>query len=81
MLALIAICLLALTVTVHNNPSRGCAGVRVESNVFPEMENLEYSYGFGFRFLFNRRDLINLRGDIGFGEDTRRVYFGLEEAF
>ena len=45
------------------------------------MKNLKYSYGLGFRFLFNRRDEVNLRADIGFGEDTSGLYFGLEEAF
>jgi len=45
------------------------------------MSNLKYSYGLGIRLLFNSRDTINLRADLGFGEDTRGVYFGLEEAF
>ena len=43
--------------------------------------NLKYSYGFGLRFLFNRQEKINLRADFGFGQDTKGVYFGLEEAF
>jgi outer membrane protein assembly factor BamA len=43
--------------------------------------NLKYSYGFGLRLLFNRQEKINLRADFGFGQDTKGVYFGLEEAF
>ena len=43
--------------------------------------NLKYSYGFGVRFLFNRQEKINLRADVGFGRQTKGVYFGLEEAF
>jgi outer membrane protein assembly factor BamA len=43
--------------------------------------NLKYSYGFGLRFLFNKQEKTNLRGDFGFGKDTKGVYFGLEEAF
>ena len=43
---------------------------------------LKYSYGFGLRFLFNRKQKVNLRADIGFGKDGNRgIYFGIEEAF
>ena len=45
------------------------------------LDELKYSYGLGLRFLFNRQEKINLRADFGFGQDTRGVYFGLEEAF
>ena len=45
------------------------------------LDNLKYSYGFGVRLVFNRQEKINLRADFGFGQDTRGVYFGLEEAF
>jgi len=44
--------------------------------------DLKYSYGFGLRFLFNKEQKINLRADIGFGQDgSRGLYFGIEEAF
>jgi hypothetical protein len=44
--------------------------------------SLKYSYGGGLRFLFNKKQKINLRMDIGFGQDGNRgVYFGIEEAF
>ena len=39
------------------------------------------SAGFGLRFLFNKIEKINIRADIGFGQHTSGVYFGLEEAF
>lgn len=41
----------------------------------------KYSYGFGVRFLFDEKEHINMRMDIGFGYNTNGVYFGLEEAF
>jgi outer membrane protein assembly factor BamA len=45
------------------------------------LDQLHYSYGAGLRFLFNQRDKVNLRVDLGFGDDTSGVYFGVEEAF
>jgi outer membrane protein assembly factor BamA len=45
------------------------------------LNNLKPTYGFGLRFLFNEKEKINLRCDIGFGKDTNGVYFGIEEAF
>jgi hypothetical protein len=36
----------------------------------------------GLRFLFNKKQKINLRMDLGFGQDGNSgVYFGIEEAF
>jgi outer membrane protein assembly factor BamA len=44
--------------------------------------NLKYSYGVGLRFLFNKKQKVNLRMDIGFGNDGNRgIYFGIQEAF
>ena len=44
--------------------------------------NLKYSYGAGLRFLFNKKQKVNLRMDIGFGnEGNRGIYFGIQEAF
>ncbi len=44
--------------------------------------NLKYSYGAGLRFLFNEKQKVNLRMDLGFGNDVNRgVYFGIQEAF
>ena len=44
--------------------------------------NLKYSFGAGLRFLFNKKQKVNLRMDIGFGNDGNRgIYFGIQEAF
>lgn len=44
--------------------------------------NLKYSLGTGIRFLFNKKERINLRADIGVGKDGNTgIYFGIEEAF
>jgi hypothetical protein len=44
--------------------------------------DLKYSYGAGLRFRFNEEQKVNLRVDIGFGNDGNMgVYFGIEEAF
>ena len=44
--------------------------------------NLKYSYGAGLRFMFNKKEKVNLRMDIGFGNDNNRgIYFGIQEAF
>lgn len=46
------------------------------------LSNLKYSYGGGLRFLFNQKEKINLRMDLGFGNaGNRGIYFGIEEAF
>jgi outer membrane protein assembly factor BamA len=43
---------------------------------------LKYSYGAGLRYQFNKKQKINLRMDLGFGQDGNRgIYFGIEEAF
>ena len=40
------------------------------------------SYGAGLRYMFNKKQKINLRMDVGFGENgSSGVYFGIEEAF
>ena len=47
-----------------------------------DFSTMKYSYGAGLRFLFNKEQKINLRMDIGFGQDGNRgIYFGIEEAF
>ena len=43
---------------------------------------MKYSFGGGLRFKFNKVQKINLRMDIGIGQDGNRgIYFGIEEAF
>jgi outer membrane protein assembly factor BamA len=44
--------------------------------------DLKYSYGAGLRFRFNEEQKVNLRMDLGFGNDGNMgIYFGIEEAF
>ena len=46
------------------------------------LKQLKYSFGGGLRFLFNKKENVNLRMDIGIGKDGNTgVYFGIEEAF
>jgi outer membrane protein assembly factor BamA len=46
------------------------------------LRELKPSYGAGLRFLFNKEQRVNLRVDLGFGEDGNSgIYFGIEEAF
>jgi len=44
--------------------------------------NLKPSYGVGLRFLFDKKERIQVRMDIGFGEDgSSGFYFSIFEAF
>ena len=44
--------------------------------------NVKYTYGGGLRYLFNQKEKINLRMDIGIGTDgSTGIYFGIEEIF
>lgn len=45
------------------------------------VQNLKWSLGGGLRFRFNQAEKVNLRVDLGFGRETKGVYFQLEEAF
>jgi hypothetical protein len=45
------------------------------------LQEFKHAYGVGLRFLFDKKQKINLRMDMGFGSNTRGVYFSLEEAF
>jgi outer membrane protein assembly factor BamA len=46
------------------------------------LNELKYSYGVGLRFLFNKKEKVNIRVDLGFGNDGNSgLYFGIEEAF
>ncbi len=44
-------------------------------------DNLKYSYGFGLRYLFNKKEKMHIRFDIGFGKGTSGVYFSVFQAF
>lgn len=59
----------------------GLGNVSSEMLAF-QFDNLKYSYGAGLRYMFNKKQKVNLRMDIGFGNDGNRgVYFGIQEAF
>jgi len=46
------------------------------------LKELKYSFGGGLRYLFNKKENVNLRMDVGFGKDGNTgIYFGIEEAF
>jgi outer membrane protein assembly factor BamA len=42
---------------------------------------IRHTYGFGLRFVFDPKEKINLRVDVGVAEKKTGVYFNLEEAF
>lgn len=47
-----------------------------------KLKDFKYSYGAGLRYLFNKEEKVNLRMDIGIGQDGNiGIYFGIEEAF
>ena len=45
------------------------------------LDSLKPSYGIGLRFKFNQKENVNLRADLGFGENTNGIYFNVGEAF
>jgi len=46
------------------------------------IDEMKLSGGVGLRYLFNKEQKVNLRVDLGIGEDGNTgIYFGLEEAF
>lgn len=46
-----------------------------------QINNFHHSYGFGLRFVFDPKERINLRMDIGVANGKTGVYFQLDEAF
>lgn len=60
----------------------GGLGNVAEEMLAYDFNNLKYSGGVGLRYLFNPKQKINLRMDIGIGSDgSRGIYFGIQEAF
>ncbi len=57
------------------------SGVVAEEITSIQLRYLKSTYGFGLRFLFDKKQKINLRMDVGFGLHTNGIYFGIEEAF
>jgi len=46
-----------------------------------ELNQFKYSVGWGFRYVFDPKEKINLRLDFGYGEDSSGVYITIGEAF
>ncbi|MCF6269428.1 MAG: outer membrane protein assembly factor [Melioribacteraceae bacterium] len=45
------------------------------------LSQFKYSYGVGLRYVFDEKERLNVRMDLGFGKNTSGIYFSLEEAF
>ncbi len=43
--------------------------------------DIKYTYGLGFRFMFIKHERVNIGGDLGFGKNTKALYFGSGESF
>lgn len=61
----------------------GFAGLGNVAEKFGDLKlgSLKTSYGGGIRFLFDKKEKIQIRMDIGFGEGTSGFYFSIFEAF
>jgi outer membrane protein assembly factor BamA len=61
----------------------GFAGLGNVAGKFSQLnlDSLKPSYGVGLRFLFDKKEKIYLRMDIGFGKGTSGFYFSIFEAF
>ena len=46
-----------------------------------KVRDFKYSYGFGFRYIFDEKERLTVRADFGFGKNTSGVYFAMQEAF
>jgi hypothetical protein len=46
-----------------------------------QFKNLKPNYGFGARFMIDKKENLNLRFDVGFGRGTNSFYLGIAEAF
>ena len=46
-----------------------------------KLSNMRHSYGIGLRFVFDKKEKINLRMDLGIAEGNKGIYFNMEEAF
>ena len=58
----------------------GMGDVATKVNQF-DLSQFKYSYGAGLRYVFDEKERLNVRMDIGFGKNTSGIYFSLEEAF
>jgi len=46
-----------------------------------DLGNFKYSYGFGIRYLFRRKEKLNIRLDFAYGKGCSGFYIVLREAF
>jgi hypothetical protein len=46
-----------------------------------KLTELKYSYGAGLRFRLDEKEKIDVRMDVGFGNNTDGVYFSIQQAF
>lgn len=58
----------------------GIGNVQPELNDF-NLGSIDYSFGFGLRFLLESKERLNLRMDWGFGEGTNNYYLNISEVF
>lgn len=58
----------------------GAGDVAWDYNHF-KLTELKYSYGAGLRFRLDEKEKIDVRMDIGFGNNTDGVYFSIQQAF
>ena len=58
-------------------------GIAAVANEFSEfrLESIKPSYGGGIRFALDEDDKINIRLDMGFGQNTNGFYLTIGEAF
>jgi len=45
------------------------------------LKNIRPNFGIGVRFMIDKEERLNLRGDWGFGDESNNVYFTLSDAF
>jgi len=45
------------------------------------LKEFKYSYGFGFRYIFDKEERLTVRADFGFGKNTSGIYFAMQETF
>ncbi|NOX17164.1 MAG: BamA/TamA family outer membrane protein [Chlorobi bacterium] len=46
-----------------------------------KLTQLQYSYGFGLRYIFDEKERLTVRADFGFGKNTSGIYFAMQESF
>jgi hypothetical protein len=46
-----------------------------------QLRSFKYAYGFGIRYMLDKKEKLNIRFDMGFGKETSGVYFAIEESF